>query len=196
VIKLSGIEKEEDEFVNGMLEQILRTAASKSLISLQFFIGRLIQVEALSIHWTGNIAQQLRIEKDFTISKIELREDRELVGSIYLIFPYEIAYRLAKDMYGELIPEIFQKHVLDLVEEMTNIISAPLSEALSSFLHQTVIPSIARIVSYDEFKSLLVAEVLILELKMGDRLKGTIYFVMEELIVKKLMRMLKMRKRI
>jgi chemotaxis protein CheY-P-specific phosphatase CheC len=182
-----------NEFEKVMLEQILKTTASKSLIYLQFFIGKLIKVESLSIYWT---AQQLRIGKDFVISMIELREKNELVGSIYLVFPYEIAYRLAKDMYGELIPEISQKHVLDIVEEMTNIISAPLSETATFFSrHTPVIPSVARIVSYDEFKSLPLAEALVLELKMDGEMNGDIYFVMEEGTVKKLKRMLKRRGR-
>ncbi|MCW3133856.1 MAG: hypothetical protein N2V78_05970 [Methanophagales archaeon] len=185
-------------FEEEMLEQILKTAASKSLIYLQFFIGRLIKVESLSIHWG---AQELRIEKDFVISRIDLRAKSELVGSIYLVFPYEIAQRLTEDMYGELIPEISRKHVLDMVEEMTNVISVPLSETATFFSRNTpVIPSVARIVSYDEFKSLPVAEALVLELKMGskmkwDKMKGNIYFVMEEGTVKRLKRTLKRRER-
>ena len=185
-------------FEEEMLEQILKTAASKSLIYLQFFIGRLIKVESLSIHWG---AQELRIEKDFVISRIDLRAKSELVGSIYLVFPYEIAQRLTEDMYGELIPEISRKHVLDMVEEMTNVISVPLSETTTFFSRNTpVIPSVARIVSYDEFKSLPVAEALVLELKMGskmkwDKMKGNIYFVMEEGTVKRLKRTLKRRER-
>jgi chemotaxis protein CheY-P-specific phosphatase CheC len=198
VVKLSETEKEGNEFEKEMLEQILKTTASKSLIYLQFFIGRVIKVESLSIHWT---AQQLRIRKDHIISRIELREKNELVGSIYLVFPYEIAHRLTKDMYGELIPEIYKKHVLDMVEEMTNIISAPLSETTTFFSRNTpVIPSVAQIVSYDEFKSLPVEEALVLELKMGskmkwDKMKGDIYFVMEGGTVKRLKRTLKRRER-
>jgi len=187
-----------NEFEKEMLEQILKITASKSRIYLQFFIGRVIKVESLSIHWT---AQQLRIGKDHVISRIELREKKELAGSIYLVFPYEIAHKLTKDMYGELIPEISKKHVLDMVEEMTNIISAPLSETATFFSRNTpVIPSVAHIVSYDEFKSLPVDEALVLELKMGskmkwDIMKGDIYFVMEEGTVKRLKRTLKRRER-
>jgi hypothetical protein len=99
-------------------------------------------------------------------------------------------------MYGELIPDISRKHVLDLVEEMTNIISVPLSETSTFFPGQNpVIPSIAHIVSYDDFKSLLVGQALALELKMGGKMKGDVYFVLEEGTVKKLRRMLKMRER-
>jgi len=185
-----------NEFEKVMLEQILHTTASKSLIYLQFFIGRVIKVETLSIYWLNNVAQQLGIGKESIISRIELREKDELVGSIFLIFPFEIANQLAKDMYGELIPEISKKHVLDLVEEMTNIISAPLSETSTFFPSQKqVLPSIARIVSYDDFKSLLVGQALVLELKMGGKMKGDVYFVLEEGTVKKLRRMLKMRER-
>ncbi|MCK4476184.1 MAG: hypothetical protein KAU16_05605 [Methanophagales archaeon] len=187
------IEKEGNGFEEEMLEQILKTAALKSLIYLQFFIGRLIKVESLSIHWT---AKQLRIGKDYVISGIELRAKSELVGSIYLIFPFEIAHRLTKDMYGELIPEIYHKHVLDMVEEMTNIVSVPLSETATFFSRNTpVIPSVARIVGYDEFKSLPLAEALALELKMDGEMNGNIYFVMEEGTVKKLKRMLRRRER-
>ena len=178
--------------------QILRASALKSLIYLQFFIGKLINVESLSIHWG---ARQLRIEKDFVISRIELRAKSELVGSIYLVFPYEIAHRLTEDMYGELIPEISRKHVLDMVEEMTNVVSVPLSETATFFSRNTsVIPSVAHIVSYDEFKSIPMEEALALELKMGgkmkwDKMKGNIYFVMEERTVKRLKRTLKRRER-
>jgi chemotaxis protein CheY-P-specific phosphatase CheC len=184
------------EFEKVMLEQILKTTASKSLIYLQFFIGRVIKVESLSIYWLDNVVQQLKIVEDVIISRIELRERDELVGSIFLIFPFEIANQLAKDMYGELIPDISRKHVLDLVEEMTNIISVPLSETSTFFPGQKpVIPSIAHIVSYDDFKSLLVGQALALELKMGGKMKGDVYFVLEEGTVKKLRRMLKMRER-
>ena len=187
------IEKEGNGFEEEMLEQILKTAALKSLIYLQFFIGRLIKVESLSIHWT---AQQLRIGKDFVISRIELTAKSEPVGSIYLIFPFEIAHRLTEDMYGELIPEISHKHVLDMVEEMTNIVSVPLSETATFFSRNSpVIPSVAHIVGYDEFKSLPLAEALALELKMDGEMNGNIYFVMEEGTVKKLKRMLRRRER-
>nr|CBH37826.1 hypothetical protein BSM_13030 [uncultured archaeon] len=180
------------EFEKEMLEQILKSATSKAMIYLQFFIGRVIKVESLSIHWT---AQQLKTDKDSVISQIELREGNDLVGSIYLIFPFEIAHRLAKDMYNDLIPEISQKHVLDMAEEMTNIISAPLSEAVTFFRHTTVIPSVARILSPGEFKSLPVTDALVLELKIGSEMSGNIYFVMEAETVKKLKRTLKMRER-
>jgi chemotaxis protein CheY-P-specific phosphatase CheC len=189
---------EEERFEEEMLEQILRASALKSLIYLQFFIGKLINVESLSIHWG---VRQLRIEKDFVISRIELRAKSELVGSIYLVFPYEIAHRLTEDMYGELIPEISRKHVLDMVEEMTNVVSVPLSETATFFSRNTsVIPSVAHIVSYDEFKSLPMEEALALELKMSgkmkwDKMKGNIYFVMEERTVKRLKRTLKRRER-
>jgi len=193
VVKLPETEKEGNNFEEEMLEQILKTAALKSLIYLQFFIGRLVKVESLSIHWT---AQQLRIGKDFVISKIELRAKSELAGSVYLIFPFEIAHRLTRDLYGELIPEISRKHVLDMVEEMTNVVSVPLSETATFFSRNTpVIPSVAHIVSYDEFKSLPLAEALALELKMDSEMKGDIYFVMEGGTVKKLKRMLKRRER-
>jgi len=191
-------DSEKERFEEEMLEQIMRASALKSLIYLQFFIGKLINVESLSIHWG---ARQLRIEKDFVISRIELRAKSELVGSIYLVFPYEIAHRLTEDMYGELIPEISRKHVLDMVEEMTNVVSVPLSETASFFSRNTsVIPSVAHIVSYDEFKSILMEEALALELKMGgkmkwDKMKGNIYFVMEERTVKRLKRTLKRRER-
>jgi len=191
-------DSEKERFEEEMLEQILRASALKSLIYLQFFIGKLINVESLSIHWG---ARQLRIEKDFVISRIELRAKSELVGSIYLVFPYEIAHRLTEDMYGELIPEISRKHVLDMVEEMTNVVSVPLSETASFFSRNTsVIPSVAHIVSYDEFKSIPMEEALALELKMGgkmkwDKMKGNIYFVMEERTVKRLKRTLKRRER-
>ena len=175
-----------------MLKQILKTAASKSMIYLQFFIGRVIKVESVSIHWT---AQQLRTEKDSVISRIELREGSDLVGRVYMIFPFEIVHRLAEDMYEDLIPEISEKHVLDMAEEMTNIISAPLSEVVTFFRHTTVIPSVARIISYDEFKSLPLADDLVLELKTGDNMCGKIYFVMDEGIVKKLRRTLRMKAR-
>ena len=180
------------EFEKKMLKQILKTAASKSMIYLQFFIGRVIKVESVSIHWT---AQQLRTEKDSVISRIELREGSDLVGSVYMIFPFEIVHRLAEDMYEGLIPEILEKHVLDMAEEMTNIISAPLSEVVTFFRHTTVIPSVARIISYDEFKSLPLADDLVLELKTGDNMCGKIYFVMDEGIVKKLRRTLRMKAR-
>ncbi|MCW3129279.1 MAG: hypothetical protein N2V75_04165 [Methanophagales archaeon] len=191
-------DSEKERFEEEMLEQILRASALKSLIYLQFFIGKLINVESLSIHWG---ARQLRIGKDFVISRIELRAKSELVGSIYLVFPYEIAHRLTEDMYGELIPEISRKHVLDMVEEMTNVVSVPLSETATFFSRNTsVIPSVAHIVSYDEFKSIPMEEALALELKMGgkmkwDKMKGNIYFVMEERTVKRLKRTLKRRER-
>ncbi len=185
--------EEGNGFEKGMMEQILKTAASKSLIYLQFFIGRLIKAESLSIHWT---AQQLRIEKDYVISKIELRAKSEMVGNIYLIFPFETAQQLTEDMYGELIPEISHKHVLDMVEEMTNIVSVPLSETATFFSRNSpVIPSVAHIVSYDEFKSLPLAEALMLELKMDSEMNGGIYFVMEGRTVKKLKRALRRRER-
>ncbi len=180
------------EFEKEMLEQILKTTTSKALIYLQFFLGRVLKVESLSIRWT---AQQLKTDKDSVISLIELREGRDMVGSIYLIFPFEIAHGLAKDMYADLIPEISQKHVLDMAEEMTNIISAPLSEAVTFFRNTTVIPSVAHIVSPDEFKYLPVTDALVLELKIGGEMSGAIYFVMEAEIVKKLKRTLKMRER-
>ncbi|KAF5436360.1 hypothetical protein C5S36_00470 [Candidatus Methanophagaceae archaeon] len=180
------------EFEKKMLEQILKTAASKSLIYLQFFIGRVINVESLSIYET---AQQLKTEKDSVISRIELREGSDLVGSIYMIFPFKIVHRLAEGMYADLIPEILEKHVLDMAEEMTNIISAPLSEAVTFFRHTTVIPSVARIISYDEFKSLPLAEDLVLELKTGGNMCGEIYFVLDEETVKKLRRTLRMKAR-
>jgi chemotaxis protein CheY-P-specific phosphatase CheC len=196
VVKLPEKEKEVHDFEKEMLEQILKTTASKSMIYLQFFIGRVIKINLLSIHWLNNAFHKLNLGEDFVISRIELREQSELVGSIFLIFPFTIAHQLAKDLYGDLIPEISQKHVLDLVEEMTNIISAPLSEASTFFPGlKPVIPSIARIVSYEDFKSLLVAQALVLELKMGGKMEGTMYFVMEEGTVKKLRRMLKMRER-
>jgi len=186
-------EKEGNGFEKEMLEQILKAAASKSLIYLQFFLGRLIKAKSLSIRWT---AQQLRTEKDSIISQIELREKGERVGSIYLIFPFEIAHRLTKGMYGELIPEISEKHVFDMAEEMTNIISVPLSETTTFFSRNTpVIPSVAHIVSYDEFKSSPLAEALALELKMDGEMNGNIYFVMEGGTVKKLVRMLRRRER-
>ncbi|MCD6456219.1 MAG: hypothetical protein J7K81_05460 [Methanophagales archaeon] len=186
-------EEEGNGFEKGMMEQILKTAASKSLIYLQFFIGRLIKAESLSIHWT---AQQLRIEKDYVISKIELRAKSEMVGNIYLVFPFETAHRLTEDMYGELIPEISHKHVLDMVEEMTNIVSVPLSETATFFSRNSpVIPSVAHIVGYDEFKSLPLAEALMLELKMDSEMNGGIYFVMEGRTVKKLKRALRRRER-
>ncbi|HJH27842.1 MAG TPA: hypothetical protein C5S37_14020 [Methanophagales archaeon] len=185
--------EEENGFEKGMMEQILKTAASKSLIYLQFFIGRLIKAESLSIYWT---AQQLRIEKEYVISKIELRAKSEMVGSIYLIFPFETAQQLTEDMYGELIPEISHKHVLDMVEEMTNIVSVPLSETATFFSRNApVIPSVAHIVGYDEFKSLPLAEALMLELKMDGEMNGNIYFVMEGGTVKKLKRVLRRRER-
>jgi len=185
--------EEGNGFEKGMMEQILKTAASKSLIYLQFFIGRLIKAESLSIHWT---AQQLRIEKDYVISKIELRAKSEMVGNIYLVFPFETAHRLTEDMYGELIPEISHKHVLDMVEEMTNIVSVPLSETATFFSRNSpVIPSVAHIVGYDEFKSLPLAEALMLELKMDSEMNGGIYFVMEGRTVKKLKRALRRRER-
>jgi len=185
--------EEGNGFEKGMLEQILKTAGLKSLIYLQFFIGRLVKVESLSIYWT---AQQLRIEKEYVISKIELRAKSEMVGNIYLIFPFETAQQLTEDMYGELIPEISHKHVLDMVEEMTNIVSVPLSETATFFSRNSpVIPSVAHIVSYDEFKSLPLAEALMLELKMDGEMKGDIYFVMEGGTVKKLKRMLRRRER-
>jgi len=185
--------EEGNGFEKGMLEQILKTAASKSLIYLQFFIGRLIKAESLSIYWT---AQQLRIEKEYVISKIELRAKSEMVGNIYLIFPFETAQQLTEDMYGELIPEISHKHVLDMVEEMTNIVSVPLSETATFFSRNSpVIPSVAHIVGYDEFKSLPLAEALMLELKMDGEMNGDIYFVMEGGTVKKLKRMLRRRER-
>lgn len=185
--------EEGNGFEKGMMEQILKTAASKSLIYLQFFIGRLIKAESLSIHWT---AQQLRIEKDYVISKIELRAKSEMVGNIYLIFPFETAQQLTEDMYGELIPEISHKHVLDMVEEMTNIVSVPLSETATFFSRNSpVIPSVAHIVGYDEFKSLPLAEALMLELKMDSEMNGGIYFVMEGRTVKKLKRALRRRER-
>jgi len=189
VVKLPEIE---EGFEKGMLEQILKTAALKSMIYLQFFIGRVIKVESLSIHWT---AQQLRTEKDSIISQIELREGSDLVGSVYMLFPFEIVHQLTKDMYEDLIPEILEKHVLDMAEEMTNIISAPLSEVVTFFRHTTVIPSVARIISYDEFKSLPLADDLVLELKTGDNMCGKIYFVMDEGTVKKLRRTLRMKAR-
>ncbi len=195
---MSKTEREGNSFEEEMLEQILKTSALKSLIYLQFFIGRVIKVESLSIHWG---TEQLRIGKDFVISRIELRAKNELVGSIYLVFPFEVAHRLTEDMYGELIPEISRKHVLDMVEEMTNVVSVPLSETATFFSRNTpVIPSVAHIVSYDEFKSLPLAEALVLELKMGskmkwDKMKGDIYFVMEEGTVKRLKRTLKRRER-
>ena len=193
MVNLPETGEEENGFEKGMLEQILKTAASKSLIYLQFFIGRLVKVESLSIHWT---AQQLRIGNDYVISKIELRAKSELVGSIYLIFPFEIAHRLTEDMYGELIPEISHKHVLDMVEEMTNIVSVPLGETATFFSRNTlVIPSVAHIVGYDEFKSLPLTEALALELKMDGEMKGDMYFVMEGGTVKKLKRMLRRRER-
>jgi len=180
-------------FENGMMEQILKTAALRSLIYLQFFVGRLVKVESLSIHWT---AQQLRIGTDYVISKIELGAKSKMVGSIYLIFPYEIARRLTEDMYGELIPEIYQKHVLDMVEEMTNTVSVPLGETATFFSpNSPVIPSVAHIVGYDEFKSLPLAEAVALELKMDGEMKGDIFFVMEGGTVKKLKRMLRRRER-
>lgn len=185
--------EEGNGFEKGMMEQILKTAASKSLIYLQFFIGRLIKAESLSIHWT---AQQLRIEKDYVISKIELRAKSEMVGNIYLVFPFETAQQLTEDMYGELIPEISHKHVLDMVEEMTNIVSVPLSETATFFSRNSpVIPSVAHIVGYDEFKSLPLAEALMLELKMDSEMNGGIYFVMEGRTVKKLKRALRRRER-
>ena len=185
--------EEGNGFEKGMLEQILKTAGLKSLIYLQFFIGRLVKVESLSIYWT---AQQLRIEKEYVISKIELRAKSEMVGNIYLIFPFETAQQLTEDMYGELIPEISHKHVLDMVEEMTNIVSVPLSETATFFSRNSpVIPSVAHIVSYDEFKSLPLAEALMLELKMDGEMNGDIYFVMEGGTVKKLKRMLRRRER-
>lgn len=180
------------EFEKEMLEQILKSATSKAMIYLQFFIGRVLKVESLSIRWT---AQQLKTGEDSVISQIELREGSDLVGSIYLIFPFEIVHQLAKDMYADLIPEISQKHVLDMAEEMTNIISAPLSEAVTFFRRTTVIPSVARIVSPDEFKSLPVTDALVLELEIGSEMSGNIYFVMEAETVKKLKRTLKMRER-
>lgn len=180
------------EFEKEMLEQILKTAASKAMIYLQFFIGQVIKVKSLSIHWT---AQQLNTDGASVISQIELREGSDLVGSIYLIVPFEIVHRLAKDMYEDLIPEISQKHVLDMAEEMTNIISAPLSEAVTFFRRATVIPSVARIISYDDFKSLPITEALVLELEIGSEMSGDIYFVMEAETVKKLKRTLKMRER-
>lgn len=180
------------EFEKEMLEQILKTATSKAMIYLQFFIGRVLKVESLSIRWT---AQQLKTGEDSVISQIELREGSDLVGSIYLIFPFEIVHRLAKDMYADLIPEISQKHVLDMAEEMTNIISAPLSEAVTFFRRTTVVPSVARIVSPDEFKFLPVTDALVLELEIGSEMSGNIYFVMEAETVKKLKRTLKMRER-
>ena len=189
----TGYRIQDNGFEEGMLEQILKTAALKSLIYLQFFIGRLIKVKSLSIHWT---AKQLRIGKDFVISGIELTAKSEPVGSIYLIFPFEIAHRLTEDMYGELIPEISHKHVLDMVEEMTNIVSVPLSETATFFSRNSpVIPSVAHIVGYDEFKSLPLAEALALELKMDGEMNGNIYFVMEGGTVKKLKRMLRRRER-
>ncbi len=189
----TGYRIQDNGFEEEMLEQILKTAALKSLIYLQFFIGRLIKVESLSIHWT---AQQLRIGKDFVISRIELTAKSEPVGSIYLIFPFEIAHRLTEDMYGDLIPEISHKHVLDMVEEMTNIVSVPLSETATFFSRNSpVIPSVAHIVSYDEFKSLPLAEALALKLKMDGEMNGNIYFIMEGGTVKKLKRMLRRRER-
>ena len=189
----AGYKIMDNGFEEEMLEQILKTAALKSLIYLQFFIGRLIKVESLSIHWT---AQQLRIGKDFVISRIELTAKSEPVGSIYLIFPFEIAHRLTEDMYGDLIPEISHKHVLDMVEEMTNIVSVPLSETATFFSRNSpVIPSVAHIVGYDEFKSLPLAEALALELKMDGEMNGDMYFVMEGGTVKKLKRMLRRRER-
>lgn len=189
----TGYRIQDNGFEEEMLEQILKTAALKSLIYLQFFIGRLIKVESLSIHWT---AQQLRIGKDFVISRIELTAKSEPVGSIYLIFPFEIAHRLTEDMYGDLIPEISHKHVLDMVEEMTNIVSVPLSETATFFSRNSpVIPSVAHIVGYDEFKSLPLAEALALELKMDGEMNGNIYFIMEGGTVKKLKRMLRRRER-
>lgn len=189
----TGYRIQDNGFEEGMLEQILKTAALKSLIYLQFFIGRLVKAESLSIHWT---AHQLRIGKDYVISRIELTEKREQVGNIYLIFPFETARRLTEDMYGELIPEIYKKHVLDMVEEMTNVVSVPLSETATFFSRNTpVLPSVAHIVSYDEFKSLPLAEALALELKMDGEMKGNIYFVMEGGTVKKLKRMLRRRER-
>jgi len=193
VVNLPEAGEEGNGFEKGMLEQILKTAASKSLIYLQFFIGRLVKVESLSIYWT---AQQLRIGNDYVISKIELRAKSEMVGSIYLIFPFEIVHRLTEDMYGELIPEISRKHVLDMVEEMTNIVSVPLSETATFFSRNSpVIPSVAHIVGYDEFKSLPLTEALALELKMDGEMKGDMYFVMEGGTVKKLKRMLRRRER-
>ncbi len=189
----TGYRIQDNGFEEEMLEQILKTAALKSLIYLQFFIGRLIKVESLSIHWT---AQQLRIGKDFVISRIELTAKSEPVGSIYLIFPFEIAHRLTEDMYGDLIPEISHKHVLDMVEEMTNIVSVPLSETATFFSRNSpVIPSVAHIVGYDEFKSLPLAEALALKLKMDGEMNGNIYFIMEGGTVKKLKRMLRRRER-
>lgn len=185
-------ETEVTKFEKEMLEQILKSATSKAMIYLQFFIGRVLKVESLSIRWT---AQQLTTVEDSVISQIVLREDGDMVGSIYLLFPFEIAHQLAKDMYADLIPEISQKHVLDMAEEMTNIISAPLSEAVTFFRHTTVIPSVARIVSLEEFKSLPVTDALVLELKIGGEMRGDIYFVMEAKTVKKLKRTLKMRER-
>jgi chemotaxis protein CheY-P-specific phosphatase CheC len=83
-----------------------------------------------------------------------------------------------------------------MAEEMTNIISAPLSEAVTFFRNTTVIPSVARIVSLDEFKSLPVTDdALVLELKIGGKMSGAIYFLMEAETVKKLKRTLKMRER-
>ena len=191
MVNLPEAGEEGNGFEKGMLEQILKTAASKSLIYLQFFIGRLVKVESLSIYWT---AQQLRIGNDYVISKIELRAKSEMVGSIYLIFPFEIVHRLTEDMYGGLIPEISRKHVLDMVEEMTNIVSVPLSETATFFSRNSpVIPSVAHIVSYDEFKSLPLTEALALELKMDGEMKGDMYFVMEGGTVKKLKRMLRRR---
>ena len=193
MVNLPEAGEEGNGFEKGMLEQILKTAASKSLIYLQFFIGRLVKVESLSIYWT---AQQLRIGNDYVISKIELRAKSEMVGSIYLIFPFEIVHRLTEDMYGDLIPEISHKHVLDMVEEMTNIVSVPLSETATFFSRNSpVIPSVAHIVGYDEFKSLPLTEALALELKMDGEMKGDMYFVMEGGTVKKLKRMLRRRER-
>ena len=193
MVNLPEAGEEGNGFEKGMLEQILKTAGLKSLIYLQFFIGRLVKVESLSIHWT---AQQLRIEKEYVISKIELRAKSEMVGNIYLIFPFETAQQLTEDMYGELIPEISHKHVLDMVEEMTNIVSVPLGETATFFSRNSpVIPSVAHIVGYDEFKSLPLAEALALELKMDGEMNGNIYFVMEGGTVKKLKRMLRRRER-
>lgn len=193
MVNLPEAGEEGNGFEKGMLEQILKTAGLKSLIYLQFFIGRLVKVESLSIYWT---AQQLRIEKEYVISKIELRAKSEMVGNIYLIFPFETAQQLTEDMYGELIPEISHKHVLDMVEEMTNIVSVPLSETATFFSRNSpVIPSVAHIVGYDEFKSLPLAEALALELKMDGEMNGNIYFIMEGGTVKKLKRMLRRRER-
>ncbi|OYT66670.1 hypothetical protein B6V00_03060 [ANME-1 cluster archaeon ex4572_4] len=184
----------ENGFEKEMLEQILRATSLKSLIYLEVFIGRVVKLESLSIHWT---AEQLgrETEKDSLISQIELREGENLVGSIHLVFPREMAFQVAKEMYADLIPEISERHVLDMLEEMTNIISAPLTEAITFCHHTTVLPSVARVMSPEEFKSSPVDGGLVLEVKMDGEMRGGIFFVMEKGTVKKIRRMLKMKAR-